>query len=499
MQSCSNCESENIKSAGVLIRGKDLVRFRQFICQDCGMRSEVAEGTELVGSDVQCKKKKYVVTSALNNKKVDKEFLKTLKNYCKFTESTLLIIPVRYISNMEGEEESYPSEIEQYLLHDNLKIQDSKCKILGGLRISATAENPLSGIDPMSKGDTLIIGHPQVQMRTLPVLHGTNAPILWTTGTVSENAYSDTKTGYKASFNHSQSALVVDFSSGTLHVRNLNYDGKGFNDLEYRYTSLTRRKEKIHSLITGDEHALFADESVKNATYLNSDSMVNVLFPKYLVRHDIIDSHAISHHDKNNFLNRFKKHITGFNSLTEELWITKKHIEETTPKNAINIIISSNHNDHITKWLNECDPKQDPENAILYHELMLELLTRIQNGEEATDPFELWMNNHSSLKNIQYTDRKSVKFFGIEIGLHSDKGVNGARGNRASFAKLPEKCIIGHSHSPGWEKGCVQVGTSSILEMGYTKGSPSSWAHAHCVIHLNGKRQVIFINDGKWR
>ena len=495
---CSNCGNDKLMPAGVLIRGKDLVRYKQFSCTTCGHREEFVDGVSNVGSMLQAHEQKFVVTSALNNKNIDGKFLSVLERYCKLNKAKLVVIPVRYINDMQGDDVWYPEEIQQYLLEDNLSIHGAACKILGGLRISATAENPLSGIDPMSKGDSLIIGHPQVQMKTLPVVQGRQAPILWTTGTVSENAYSDTKLGYKATFNHSQSALLVDFNGNTLHVRNLNYDGTGFNDLEYRYDAKRREKERVHSLITGDEHALFAEESVKSATYLAKDSMVAILRPLYIVRHDLLDCNTISHHDKSNFLGRFRKFVKGSNSLTKELEITKKHMEETSPKGCINVVVSSNHIDHMTRWLNECDPKNDPENAILYHGLMYELLSRMKNGETSIDPFELWMSKNCSL-DILYTNRESLKFFDIEIGLHGDKGSNGSKGSRASFAKLPEKCVIGHSHSPGWEKGCVQVGTSSRLDLDYARSSPSSWRHAHCIIHNNGKRQIVFITNGEWK
>lgn len=496
---CSNCGSENIRSAGVLVRGKDLIRYRQFMCSECGHRDELADGIEKTGSAISNESKRYVVTSVLNNKEVDSDFLKVLLSYCKINNARLLVIPVRYISNMEGEQEWYPEEVKPYLATNNITIQGARCKILGGLRISATAENPLSGIDPMSKGDSLIIGHPQVQMRTLPVLEDFHSPILWTTGTLSENVYSDTKLGYKATFNHSKSALLVDFDSDVLHIRNLNYDGSGFNDLEFRYEKSSRKYERVHALVTGDEHALFADPGVVVATYQSPDSMVNVMKPKFIIRHDVLDSHSISHHDKSNFLNRYVKHKTQYNNLYEELVATANHIKDTTPKGSTNIIVSSNHIDHLTKWLNDSDVRYDPENAKLFHYLMYLVLDSIDSGNLDVDPFALWMKTEFPEISLRHTSRKSLKMFDIEVGLHGDKGANGARGSRASFAKLPEKCIIGHSHSPGWEKGCVQVGTSSILRMGYNNGSPSSWRHAHCIIHKNGKRQVVFVTEGKWR
>lgn len=494
---CNNCGSTEIQNAGALIRGKSLVKYNRYLCKECGHTGEYADGTENEGIDESAKQTKFIVTSALNNRGIDTKFLNCLERYADVIKAKLIVIPVRYIMNMEGEDIWYPEEIKKYIQSNNLEIEGAKCKILGGLRISATAENPLSGIDPMSKGKSLIIGHPQVQMKTLPVLEG-DAPILWTTGTVSENIYSDTKLGYKAAFNHSMSAILVDFADGNLHIRNLNFDGTGFNDLEYRVTEKMIRKESVEVLVTGDEHAIFADHDVMNCTYLSEDSIVNSLKPKFIVRHDVLDSNSISHHDRNNFIAQYKKHINGSSSLSEELQKTLEYILKTTPEFSKNIIVSSNHNDHLTRWLNECDPKKDPENAILYHEIMYLVLNEIEKGREHIDPFQIWLEKNCDMDMI-FTERESIKFFDIEVGLHGDRGSNGAKGTRASFSKLPEKCIIGHSHSPGWEKGCVQVGTSSKLDMSYTKGSPSSWRHCHCVIHKNGKRQVIFITNGKWR
>lgn len=498
MYKCANCGSEEIRRGSVNVRGKQLIRTRRLTCEKCDHSWEEVENSNIKKKSRQTENRKFVVTSALNNKNIDEHFLSVLLKFCESQKAELLVIPVRYIHDLQGEGVWYPKSIQKYLLSDNLEIKGANCKILGGLRISATAENPLSGIDPMSKGNTLIIGHPQTQMRTLPVLDG-DSPIMWSTGTITENTYTDTKLGYKATFNHSFSALLVEFKSNNLHVRNLNWDGSGFNDLNWRYDHDGRHRQNVEALVTGDEHALFADEKVKEATYNGRYSMAKVLKPSYIVRHDVLDSHAISHHDRTDFIKTFSKHLQQTSNLKKELDITLDYIRETTPKGAKNIFVSSNHNDHLRRWLNEADPKKDPENAIIYHELMYMTLTAIKHQRESVDPFELYCLRH--LKNIDYefTSRKSFKFFDIEVGLHGDKGVNGAKGSRASMAKLPEKCIIGHSHSPGWDKGCIQVGTSSKLKMDYTAGSPSSWRHCHCIIHKNGKRQIVFITNGKWR
>jgi hypothetical protein len=46
--------------------------------------------------------------------------------------------------------------------------------------------------------------------------------------------------------------------------------------------------------------------------------------------------------------------------------------------------------------------------------------------------------------------------------------------------------------------GIYTSGTTSKLDMGYNKGL-SSWSHSHVVTLPNGKRQIITLQNGRWR
>jgi predicted phosphodiesterase len=152
----------------------------------------------------------------------------------------------------------------------------------------------------------------------------------------------------------------------------------------------------------------------------------------------------------------------------------------------------------LTQWLNKVDIKQDFTNIIIYHELSA-LKYRAIKGNLDKDAFELWAERTYNTNNIKFlATNETYKIFDIEIGLHGDNGTNGSRGSAAQFAKLGLKTIVGHSHSPSIDEGSYVVGHSCIRNMGYNKG-PSSWNHAHCLIQPNGKRQMIFIKDGKWK
>ena len=100
--------------------------------------------------------------------------------------------------------------------------------------------------------------------------------------------------------------------------------------------------------------------------------------------------------------------------------------------------------------------------------------------------------------NLIFVADESFKIYDIELGIHGHAGTNGSKGSSTQFAKLGTKTISAHHHSPQITNGNYIVGTSSELKLDYNKG-PSSWNHAHCIIQPNGKRQMIFINSGKWR
>ena len=58
--------------------------------------------------------------------------------------------------------------------------------------------------------------------------------------------------------------------------------------------------------------------------------------------------------------------------------------------------------------------------------------------------------------------------------------------------------VTGHAHTPEILRGAWQVGTTSKLNLDYTKGSPSSWFQTACLVYPNGSRQLISVVDGKW-
>lgn len=478
-------------------------RYQCNICRRSFTAASIHNTTE-VGSQVDDTTSVFVVTSCQNNTNTNSKFLNTLISYCNHNQAKLLVIPTLYRATMEKTEEISWDVPSHLICWHNIELKH--IRIYGDLKIIPTAENPLAGLDPLSKGKTVIVGHNQLQMRSLPVSINENPVILHTTGTVSIPNYTISKQGEKANFNHSFSALVieVDHKNDIFHIRVLNSDESGgFYDLDrqYRPSGQIVTDCRIDALVTGDEHAVFMDPDVKRAIYMNTDSLVNTLKPSVIVRHDVVDSYSITHHDKHNFINRYKKRRDQLDNLEQELHSTEQLLVDTTPDFAVNWIVSSNHNDHLTKWLNTADPKEDVQNAKIYHWLMWQILDRIDNQLHSQTPFELWLrrNPSSIAQKTKFLSRlESANINGVDVSLHGDVASGGARGSALSFSKLPQKTITGHSHSPFIQQGAYGVGCSCIKDLSYVNG-PGSWMHTSCVIHKNGKRQLITIVRGQWR
>ena len=508
---CTNCGSGSVIKRGrrPLQDGSYTQRYQ---CNDCGKNFGVRNDSSTHSfkrfiPDTIFTEKRYVITSAQNNTETNEAFLGALENYCQMKGARLLIYPLMYQKNLY--EELVWTVPNEYMMEEKVSL-NNKVNIMAH-NTNPAADNPIGGLDHLAKGNSLIIPHNQIAMRSLPVQRNEAPSIIHTTGTVSKPNYTNSKAGAKADFNHSYAAIVVEFESdGSFHLRILNGDeNDGFYDVDGYYTEDSFEPiEYTEALITGDEHVMFIDDGVSKATYTAKDSIVNTLKPKVIVRHDVIDCFTISHHHrKDNFL-KYSKYINNMNKIEDELKETIEYVINTTPDFAQTVIVSSNHHDHLKRWLNESDPSTEPWNAKIYHYLQYQMLDAIEAHSanetdrlkkiHVPDTFELYCE-HEYPGKIKFVGRnEDFKVHGIELSNHGDIGANGARGTLNQFSRFSEKTVTGHAHTPGIMKGAYGVGVSTPKNLEYTNG-PSSWCNTHCIIYPNGKRQLIFIIKGKWR
>lgn len=459
---------------------------------------------------------RLVVTSVQNATPIHDTFFATLLNYCKVNNAKLIVIPFRYKNPTsvftDKNFDWWEPKILPYLYDDQFKVA-KHLQILAHIKKQATAIQPLYGLDGQTGLDSAIIGHPKIQLKTVPTPSQQLPKILVSTGAISLPNYTDSGAGWRGLHNHSYAAVVVelDRKNEIFHLRHVHGDREtgNFYDLDKYYTPTTVTKsEQVSVLVTGDSHALFIDPQVENATYTNPDSIVNTLRPETLVLHDVLDGYSISHHHKHNDVVKIGKHRFKVGNIEDELQVTADFIDRISKEGMQTIIVKSNHDEHFDRWLQECNPDIDLENAQFFHWMKYNRFKNIKKtntGFKTVDPFEFWCNNpdmqrglaKKHLVKILKRD-ESVYINDVELSFHGDRGSGGAKGSLIGFSKVGPKLIIGHSHTPGIYEGVYQVGLSSYMELEYKTGC-DSWLHTHCIVYPDGKRTLLSVIRGKWR
>lgn len=453
--------------------------------------------------------RRFVVTAAQNATPVNKAFLAALQAYCKHTGAQLLVIPYRYKNptshwgkNAENDDWWAP-ELTPYLYDRRVKL-NKHLMLLGDIKTQPTANSPLQGFESITGQLSAIIGHPKLELTTIPTPQQRMPKLLTTTGAVTLKNYLPSKAGKKGEFHHTYGACVVEIEGKKFHLRQLNAVKDGsFMDLRHHYAAgKVTEMDAVSALILGDTHVEFMDPQVDRATF-GKGGLVDTLLPSAIVWHDVHDFYARTHHHQHDAFIEYVKHTTGTDNVEKALDQTFAFVDERTRHFAKNVFVYSNHPDMLARWVKRADWRTDPRNAKFLLKtalVMLEGARMEDSGAQTIDPFRHWAKEKLQCfhKSVFLDLDESYQIEGIEVGYHGHYGLNGARGTRSSFARIGTKVVIGHGHSPGIREGAYQVGTNSRLKLEYVKG-PSSWLHTDCVIYRNGKRSLINIIDGKWR
>jgi hypothetical protein len=464
----------------------------------------------------QGKIRRYVITSAQNATPIHEKFWASILNYAQANKAMIMVIPYRYKNptsvwqTQDKEHEYWDEKVTPYLVDKSMPLC-KKLQVMAHIKIQPTASQPLVGFDSYTGMDSAIFGHPKVQLKTVPTPSQSLPKILSTTGAVTLSNYTDSKAGHVSTFHHSLAALIIETDNNSFHLRHIHADDETgqFYDLDKLYTpDKIIPNQRIAALVTGDTHAMFIDEQVEKATYFGEGSLVETLKPEVLVWHDVEDFYSRNHHHRGNDILSYGKHHFGRDNVEECLQITADFIDKCSRDSMLNVIVKSNHDEALDRWLREANPKEDPENARFFHYMKYNQYCNVrptETGFETIDPFEFWCRNpdkQPGLRNKEQTvflkRDQSFVVANIEVGFHGDRGPNGSYASLASFSKIGPKVIIGHSHSPGIFEGAYQVGVSARLDLEYVSG-PSSWLHTHAIIYPDGHRTLISVIDGKWR
>jgi hypothetical protein len=486
-------------------KGKDLAAFQE--AHDPTYRVEAP--TTVFSRDIPRGTKRFIITAAQNATPVHPVFWACLQRMAEHRKAELLVIPLRYknpTSQWTGSQqnaEHWDAAVRPYLWNVRRAL-NSNVTVLGDIKIQPTAASPLTGADALSHASSGIIGHTKLQLRSIPTPSQKMAKLLTTTGACTLENYTDSRAGKIGEFHHSLSAIVVELDGPSrFHLRQVHYDGDSatVTDLDRIYMERGHgTAPRPLSITFGDAHVDSLCPAVQRATW-GKGGIVPTLRPLHQIWHDLLDSYSCNPHHLGNPFNAVAKRQAGADDVRMEVGRAIKFIRDHTPPYAASVIVGSNHNDMLRRWLLRNDWRSDPTNAAFYLETALAMVrgTKLTaKGTEYPDPFVHWVREAKLPRTRVLGADESFVLGGVELGMHGDQGPNGARGSVKNLRRIGIRSIIGHSHSPAIDEGCYQTGTSTHLRLEYN-GGPSSWLNTHCVLHAGGKRQLINIIDGEWR
>lgn len=408
-------------------------------------------------------------------------------------------------SKSAREERSWPAETAPYVRDERIVVAKG-LEWCGELQILPTAKRPISGFESYTGRNSCIIPHPKIAMESVASGKHEGTKLIYTTGCVTRKNYIQKKAGQVAQFHHAYGALLVEVTEGGWYCRQITAGNNGtMYDLDLRVKDgKVTQGHRVEAIVWGDAHIRQADPAVAQLAWAKG-GIVDTLRPKRQIFHDLLDFYARNHHDIGNGRLRFRRFVGALEDdcVGAELDEVAVALALRSRAWCQSVVVASNHDGALLKWLDTADYRSDPKNAETFLELQREVYKSERERNNRFSVFE-WAMQKRGVRNVLFLREDDSYVIckdangGIELGMHGHLGVNGGRGSMLGFARMGRKSFIGHGHRAGIVDGVWMVGTSSLLDLGYNKG-PGAWSHTFGLAHANGKRQMCTIFNNRWR
>ena len=444
--------------------------------------------------------KTFVVTTAVMGKEVNKPFVNAIRNFAKRHNALMLVLPCEDVVSRgrKAKPIELNSELDDFkVIFKDTYINRNLC--LSAIKVSAKQINPLTGLDRMAvqRQASIIVASPKVFLKYIPNMHYDIPPAVMTTGAVTINNYDTDKymskrTSVLAENDHAYGAVIVEVEDEDIfhfrHVQASPYNS--ITDMGYDYLP-NGKIERLEGtvMVMGDSHTGYHDKELHvSAMNLAKNTGVSTI-----VLHDVFNGTSISHHDLGKGITRAIKAEEGRLGLEKECEAVKNYIK-TIESTGVNVVIpEANHNLHLKRFLEEGRYVGDPMNYKFSLKLALAACEGKNPLQYAIESLFGYMSD--AVKWLKMDEK--YKVYGVECGLHGDKGSNGSRGSLTIFEKGLGNSVTAHTHTAAIQRNVCSVGTMSLMDMGYNEGL-SNWTHTCCLIYKNGTKQLVnFIPNSK--
>lgn len=458
---------------------------------------------------------RYILTSAQDDTEINKPFWNNLKAYAKYLGAEIKVAGFTYQKGLYDDHAiataSYNSEIRPHMVFDRARITDNLL-FISDANVLPTTVSPLAGWQIANCGDHVVVPSSRVALESIARMNSDDPRFAMSTGCITMPSYTPRAAGRKAIFHHTFGALLIEVDTdGEIFHRHLLADSKGdFQDLStYVKNGKIFHDIRTSSITWGDIHHDQLDQRIalasfgydrENLKFTGEYSLLDELKPFCQVFHDTLDFNFKNHHKINNPIAMARLHALGKTSVVEEIKQAVNFVNGLLREDCTNVVVESNHDSAIARWLLEDNGRIDPENAQAWHELNADW----HKGVKVDGNFNI--TEHAFRRaglddEIEFIrSGESYKVNEIEHGLHGDCGTSGSRGTPAQFRRFGRKVTSMHTHSPKIADGSYIGGVSGSLKMGYNEKGMTTWAHAHVLQYANNNRcMIIMSKDGRYK
>lgn len=468
--------------------------------------------------------RRYILTAAQDgdDTQLHDAFWANLLAYAEHLGAEVMVAPFTYNKAVFGDHETrngvFRPEVAPFLRYDQVDL--GPIVFCAEMNTLPTAVQPLSGLEAYTGPKWGVFPHAKLALLTVPVAVDRPAKQIMTTGCVTRPNYIEKKAGLKARFHHIIGAVLVEIDEeDRVWCRQINAAADGsFYDIAPRGVLLVAdgrvtTGHRAEAINWADIHQEKMDPVVADGAWgldvetgecrPAPDTMIDALQPRHQFYHDLFDFRRRNHHSIKDHHHRFRMNLDARDSVEADVVEVCRFVRATQRPWCQSVLIFSNHDDALTKWLKTADFREDPANAVFFLRCQLAMYEAIERDDQEFNIFwwALQRADPQRMADVAFVDDDQSFVIcqasgGIECGMHGHLGINGARGNAVQFTKTAMRINKGHDHSPSIHAGVYTAGVCN-LDQGYNRGL-SGWAQTHIVTYPNGKRTLVTMQDGQW-
>lgn len=458
---------------------------------------------------------RFLLTSAQDDTPVFKPFLKNLHAYAAHLNAPLLIAGYTYQKGLFEDHASatavFDPELREYMVYDRIRLSDDLL-FIADANVLPTAANPLNGWQTTNGGRHVVVPHARVALESIPRMLDQKPRYAISTGCCTIPSYAPRAAGRKAIQHHTYGALLVEIDTdGEIFFGQLVADERGsFQDLDVLVSDgAVKSGYRASTIAWGDIHHDQLDQAIAmaswgydraNLRFVDAPNLLDRLKPFGSFLHDTLDFRWRNHHNIHDPIAMSRMAARGTVSVEREIAEAVAFANGVRRPWCNTIVVESNHDSAIAKWLRGDEGRYDPENAHTWHRLNADWHESVRAANDNFNITEYAFRRFGLAEDVQFSPAGgSIVVSEVEHGLHGDLGIGGSRGSPLQYRRFGRRVTSAHTHAPRIADGSYVAGVSAKLCQGYNIG-PTTWAHAHVVLYPNGNRaMVLMAADGRYR